>query len=140
MSAVTITTDDVGQAKAPRNRGKANLLLWALQGLLAALFAFAGVSKLTMPIDAVAKQFGMSGTFLRFIGVAEIIGAIGLVVPWALRIRRELTPIAAMGLLVIMIGATSIVYTSAGLPNALIPFTIGCLLAVVGYGRGRECR
>lgn len=119
----------------PVNRRAINLLLWTLQCLLAALFLFAGVMKLAMPIEMMTKQIPLSGAFLRFIGIAETLGAIGLTLPWGLRIRRELTPLAAVGLIVIMAGATILTLRLGGWAQALMPFAVGCLLASVAYGR-----
>ena len=59
-----------------------------------------------MPIEEMTKEIAMPGGFLRFIGVVEVLGAIGLILPWLLRIRPNLTPLAAAGLVIIMIGAT----------------------------------
>jgi len=75
--------------------------------------------------------------FLRFIGVSEVLGAMGLVFPWLLNIRPRLTPLAAAGLLIIMIGAivTSAVYADTA--TALIPLLVAVLLAFVVYGRWR---
>ena len=80
--------------------------LWILQGLLAALFLFTGGTKLVLPIEEMTKQVPLPGLFLRFIGVAEVLGAIGLILPGLLHIRPGLTPLAAAGLVIIMIGAT----------------------------------
>jgi uncharacterized membrane protein YphA (DoxX/SURF4 family) len=112
-----------------------NIVLWVLQGLLAALFLFAGGMKLVMPIEVMTKQIAFPGLFVRFIGVAETLGALGLVLPWALRIRRELTPIAAVGLVIIMIGAVIVVFRVNGFLSALTPLIVGCLLVVVARGR-----
>src|SRR5205085_4914568 len=65
-----------------------NYALWSIQTLLALLFLFAGGMKLVLPIEAMTQQMPMPGLFLRFIGVAEVLGGIGLILPWALRIRR----------------------------------------------------
>jgi hypothetical protein len=112
-----------------------NALLWTLQGLLALLFLFAGATKLAMDPAELAEA-GMSVPFLQFIGVCEVLGSIGLVVPWLTGIRPSLTPLAAAGLLIIMVGAT--VVTAPQQPiGALVPFVIGLLLAVVAYGRLR---
>ena len=75
-----------------------NVTLWVIQGLLAALFLFAGSMKLILPIEAMAGPVALPGAFLRFIGVVEVLGAVGLVLPWLLRIRPELTPLAGAGL------------------------------------------
>ncbi|MGH8650481.1 MAG: DoxX family protein, partial [Burkholderiales bacterium] len=87
-------------------------VLWIVQALLALLFLFAGGMKLVLPIEEMTKEMPMPGLFLRFIGVAEVLGALGLILPGLLRIRPGLTPLAAAGLLIIMIGAT--VITLAG--------------------------
>ena len=55
--------------------------LWIVQGLLALLFLFAGGMKLVLPIEALTEQMPLPGLFVRFIGVAEVLGAIGLIVP-----------------------------------------------------------
>ena len=114
-----------------------NIALWITQALLAALFLFAGIMKLIMPIEEMTKEIAMPGGFLRFIGVVEVLGAIGLILPWLLRIRPNLTPLAAAGLVIIMIGATAVTLMSGAIATALIPFVVGLLAAFVAYGRWR---
>ena len=117
---------------------RTNTLLWSIQGLLAALFVFAGGVKLVLPVEAMQQgSAALPGPFLRFVGVAEVCGALGLVLPWALGIRPRLTPLAACGLIVIMIGATVITAAGGQLAGALFPFTVGALLSVVAYQRTR---
>ena len=111
--------------------------LWIVQGLLAAVFLFAGGVKLVMPIAELEKQAGMSGWFLRFIAVAEVFGALGLVLPGLLRIRPGLTPLAATGLVIIMLGATVVTLASGAIVPALMPLVVGLLAAFVAYGRWR---
>jgi len=108
--------------------------LWVVQALLALLFLFAGVAKLIMPIEEMTKAIQMPGAFLRFIAVVEILGALGLILPSLLRIRPWLTPLAAAGLVIIMIGATVLSLT-IGTVVALVPFGVGLLAAFVAYGR-----
>jgi len=108
--------------------------LWIVQALLALVFLFAGVAKLMMPIEEMTKDVQLPGLFLRFIAVAEILGALGLILPSLLRIRPGLTPLAAAGLVVIMIGATVISLTP-GVAMAIAPFVVGLLAAFVAYGR-----
>jgi hypothetical protein len=72
--------------------------------------------------------------FLRFIGVCEVLGALGLVLPGIFRTARGLTPLAAAGLVIIMIGATVVNVMSAAVPVALITFVTGLLAAFVAYG------
>jgi uncharacterized membrane protein YphA (DoxX/SURF4 family) len=116
-----------------------NVALWIAQGLLAAIFLFAGVMKLVIPIEDMTKQMPLPlpGWFLWFTGVVEVLGAVGVILPWLLRVRPGLTPLAAAGLVIVMIGA--IVYTLAAgdIAPALIPLAVGLLAAFVAYGRWR---
>ena len=114
---------------------KARVGLWTVQGLLAALFLFAGTMKLIVPIEALTQQVALPGWFLRFIGTCEVLGAIGLILPAALRIFPILTPLAAAGLLVIMTGAAAITAAEANVAEAIVPAVVGVLCMVVIYGR-----
>ena len=111
--------------------------LWTVQGLLAALFLWAGGVKLVLPLDKLAGPIALPGPFLRFIGVAEVLGALGLILPGLLRIRPGLTPLAATGLVIIMIGAAGLGLAVGDLALALIPLAVGLLAAFVAYGRWR---
>src|SRR3989454_3304135 len=97
--------------------------LWIVQALLAAVFLFAGGAKLVLPLDKLTGPVAMPGWFLRFIGVCEVLGAIGLILPGLLRIRPGLTPLAAAGLVIIMIGATVISLIGGGITGA--PGSVG---------------
>jgi hypothetical protein len=110
--------------------------LWIIQVLLAGLFLFSGGMKLVMPIAEMTKDIALPGWFLRFIGVAEVLGGLGLILPGLFRIKQGLTVLAAAGLLVIMIGAT-VIGAMVGPAMALIPLAVGLLLAFVIYGRWR---
>ena len=82
----------------------------------------------------------LPGWFVRFLGVAEVLGAIGLILPGLLRIRPGMTPLAAAGLVIIMIGATVLTLAGVvpgGVALALIPLVVGLLSAFVAYGRWR---
>src|ERR1051325_3023374 len=85
---------------------RTNVLLWTVQGVLAALFLFAGGFKLVAPIAMLKGPVELPGLFLKFIGLAEVAGALGLVLPGILHVKRGLTPLAAVGLVIIMTGAT----------------------------------
>ena len=115
-----------------------NVVLWIIQVLLALLFLFAGVTKLILPIEEMTKQMPMPGWFLRFIGVMEVLGAMGLILPWASQIRPGLTALAAAGLVIIMIGATVVTLMMGEIAMASVPFVVGILCAFVAYGRGRS--
>jgi len=113
--------------------------LWIVQGLLALIFLFAGGMKLILPVEEMTKQMPLPlpGLFLRFIGVAEVLGAVGLILPGLLRIKPGLTPLAAAGLVIIMVGATVLTAVAGPVAMALIPFVVGLLAALVAYGRWR---
>ena len=114
-----------------------NRALWIIQALLAGLFLFAGGMKLVLPIEEMTKQMPLPGPFMRFIGVAEVLGGIGLILPGLVGIRPGLTPLAAAGLVIIMIGATVVTVAGGAVALALIPLVVGLLSAFVAYGRWR---
>jgi len=72
--------------------------LWTIQVLLALVFLLAGSMKLILPIEMLIAQMPLPGLFVRFIGIAEVAGALGLILPGLTRIQRGLTPLAACGL------------------------------------------
>lgn len=111
--------------------------LWTVQTLLALLFVFAGGMKLVLPVEQLAGPVTLPGPFLRFIGLAELLGGVGLILPAALRIRPGLTPVAAAGLVIIMIGATAITLGAGELGPGLTSIAVGLLAAFVAYGRWR---
>lgn len=123
------------QSTNPRTSRKTRAALWTIQILLALLFLFAGSMKLIMPVEALTAQSPLSGGFLRFIGVAEVLGALGLILPGLLHIQPNLTPLAAAGLVTIMVGATWMTVPMGAM--ALMPFATGVLAAFVAYGRWR---
>jgi uncharacterized membrane protein YphA (DoxX/SURF4 family) len=116
-----------------------NVALWIVQALLAALFLFAGGMKLVMPIEEMMKQMpvALPAWFLRFTGVVEVLGALGVVLPWLLGVRPGLTPLAAAGLVVVMIGAVAYTFASGDAASASIPLAVGMLAGFVAYGRWR---
>jgi hypothetical protein len=111
--------------------------LWTIQGLLALLFLFAGSMKLIIPIEVMTAQMTvpLPGLFIRFIGVAEVAGVLGLILPGLTRIRPMLTPLAAGGLLIIMISATVVNLAGGDVVSALVTLVLGLLAALVAYGR-----
>ena len=119
-----------------------NIALWIIQVLLALLFLFAGGTKLVMTIEAMRamgspNQILLPGLFIRFIGVCEVLGALGLILPGLLRIRPALTPLAAIGLVILMIGAVALTIVGDGIGPAVVPFIVMLLLVFVAYGRSR---
>lgn len=117
-------------------------VLWIIQVLLALLFLFAGGTKLVLPLDVLAasgspNQIQLPGLFVRFIGVVEVLGALGLILPGLLRIKPWLTPLAAAGLVIIMLGATALTMAADGFTGGVVPLVVGLLSAFVAYGRWR---
>ncbi len=123
----------------PRNSNARNVLLWITQAALAALFIFAGGFKLIASPETMAQgPVVLPIEFLRFIGLAELLGGIGLVGPGLARIHRWLIPLAAWGLVVIMIGATIFSWVGIGLGAILFPAVTGLLALAVAIGRGPD--
>ena len=113
--------------------------LWIVQVLLALVFLFAGGIKLVTPPEEMMAQMPLPLPilFLQLIGVLEVLGALGLILPGLLRIRPGLTPLAAAGLVIIMIGATVYTLAAGQVAPALIPLVVGLFAAFVAYGRWR---
>jgi uncharacterized membrane protein YphA (DoxX/SURF4 family) len=111
--------------------------LWIVQALLALLFLWAGGMKLVLSIEQLSGAMPLPGWFMRLIGVAEVLGGLGLLLPGLLRVAPVLTPLAAVGLVMVMIGATVITAASGPVAMALIPAGVGVLAAFVAYGRWR---
>ena len=130
-------TRTFGTVSSKGKVNKTNVALWVTQGALALVFLGAGASKLLMSSEQMTSQMEMDIPvwFLRFIGVCEVAGALGLILPSVLRIRTGLTPLAASGLVVIMVGAVTLTAISMGVAPASFPLVVGIAAAFVAYGR-----
>jgi hypothetical protein len=115
-------------------RRASRIALWTVQGLLAALFLFAGGFKLATPAAELARIAHMPAPFLKFIGLCEVLGALGLVLPGLFRVRPGLTPLAAAGLVVIMLGAVILTVITQGFAAAGFPLVVGVLASIVAIG------
>jgi uncharacterized membrane protein YphA (DoxX/SURF4 family) len=118
-----------------------NLLLWIIQILLLLVFLFSGGMKLAIPADQLQAQapptmIHFSNFFMKFIGVCEVLGGLGLVLPGLFRTAKSLTALAAVGLTIIMIGAVVISVMGMGVSAGVIPFVVLLLCAFVAYERG----
>jgi uncharacterized membrane protein YphA (DoxX/SURF4 family) len=86
-----------------------NIALWIIGGLLAVAFLASGVMKLTQPKETLASRFGWAEEFsasaVKAIGTLEVLAAVGLILPAALDIAPVLVPLAAVGLVLLMVGA-----------------------------------
>ena len=120
-----------------------NILLWIIQILLTLTFLFAGGTKLVLPIETLRamgspNQVMLSGWFLKFIGLCEVLGALGLILPGIFHRRQYLTPLAAIGLFIIMIGAVIVTIMGDGIAMAISPLIVGLLCLFVAYGRSKR--
>lgn len=118
-----------------QKKPKIHYVLWAVQWLLGLLFIFSGVMKFVMTVEAMTQQVKLPGLFLHFIGSCEILGGLGLILPGLFRIRTGLTPLAATGLLIIMVGATTLTAIYVDHATAVVPLITGVLAAFIAYGR-----
>lgn len=116
-----------------------NAVLWIVQGLLAAAFSMAGMMKLTQPKEALRDKMGFvedfSQTQVRLIGLLEVLAAVGLVLPGLLGILPALTPLAALGLVLTMIGAALTHLRRKEPAFIAVNVVLLALAAFVAYGR-----
>ena len=118
-----------------------NLALWIVAGLLAAVFLFAGSSKLFIPREKLAKAPGggwtldFSAGFVKALGAVEILGAVGLILPALLDIAPVLVPLVALGLGLIMIGAALVEFRRQEFKHVLVNLTYLALIGFVAWGR-----
>ena len=117
-----------------------NLALWIVAGVLAAVFAGAGAMKLAVPKDKLVES-GLGGVAdvspaaIRLIGVAELAGAIGLIVPPLVHIAPVLAPLAAVGLALVMVGAGVVHARRKEIPNIAVTVVLLVLALFVAWGR-----
>jgi uncharacterized membrane protein YphA (DoxX/SURF4 family) len=138
------TTDVIARnriqvSSAVSQRGLVSVALWTAQVLLALVFLATGSMKLLTPAEIMEAQTPLPLAIVRFIGVCEMAGALGLILPSLLRIRPALTPVAAACLVVLMVCATVLTPVLIGVDAVLIalPATVGAVAALVAYGRSR---
>ena len=130
LNAVELTSHCTTESRNWSARLPKPEVAWTAQGGLAALFLFAGVFKLFASAETLADA-GLPVTFMRFIGVCETLGGLGLVLPGVTNIKRGLTPIAAAGLVIIMIGAVCVTVAQGGGVAAGMPLIVGIAAAYV---------
>jgi uncharacterized membrane protein YphA (DoxX/SURF4 family) len=116
-----------------------SIALWVVQGLLAVAFLGAGAMKLSQPKEKLAKNMAWVEDFsqgtVRLIGTLEVLGAIGLVLPALSGVLPWLTPLAALGLVVLMIGAALTHLRRTEYGNIAVNAVLLILAAFVAYGR-----
>ena len=113
-----------------------NAVLWTLQILLGLFMVLASAApKLLLPADALPMPIPIPGPLLTFIGVAEMLGGLGLILPGLTRIRPGLTPLAAAGLALVAIGGTVYQVASGEPGNAVFALVFAALFTFIAYGR-----
>lgn len=133
IAASKSDTQHTLDSAAPKGRAP-HIITWVLQVLVGLQFVFAGAMKFVMPMEEMTKNMPLPAAFLYFIGVAELAGGLGLILPGALRIRRGLTPLAAVGLTIIMVGAV-VVCAMTDVTMAAVPLIVGALAAFIARSR-----
>jgi DoxX-like family len=117
-----------------------NLALWIIAGVLAVTFAAAGAMKLIVPKDKLVESGQgwaqtVSPNAIRLIGTAEILGAIGVILPAVVHIAPVLVPLAAIGLALVMVGAAVVHARRQELPNVAVTAVLLALAILVAWGR-----
>jgi hypothetical protein len=118
---------------------RANVALWALQGFLALFFAVAsGAPKLVLPFEMLGMPLLLPMPFVKFIGVAEVLGGLGLILPGLTHIRPGLTPLAAGGLALVALSGAVYQLAAAQPANAVFAVVMGLLASTVAWLRWRQ--
>jgi len=116
-----------------------NITLWILQAVLAFMFGMAGMMKATQSIPTLERKMGWVGEVpswqVRLAGYAEILGAAGLLLPWALGVVPILTPLAAIGLAVIMLLAIPVHLRRDEMGSIAINVLLVAVTGFVAFGR-----
>ena len=117
-----------------------NILLWIIQGLLALIFLMTGTMKIIRKKEDLADQMAYVEDFtqqqIKGIGVLEVLGALGVVLPWATGILIWLTPLAALGLGLTMVGAfLTHLRRKELIPMGIVNIVLFSLAVFTAYGR-----
>jgi hypothetical protein len=139
-----MTSDSIALSSAP-DAGRSSRLfgaaLWLAQILLAAAFLLVGYTHALSPVAVAVARAPWAASLpvplLRFIGVVELAGALGVLLPAATRIQPRLTPLAAAGLATIMVLAIPFHLMRGEMKEIVINLVLGALAAFVGWGRVR---
>jgi putative oxidoreductase len=140
-TAVNVKLSHAPDISSDKPARRLAIALWIAQILLALVFGFAGCMKLLTPIEELAKNAAWirnSEVLIRFIGISEVAGALGMLLPSLTRIKPKLTSLAAVGLFIIMILATGFHLMRGEARFAPMTVALGALAAFVAWGRFRK--
>lgn len=119
-----------------------NIALWVAQVILAAIFLLTGTMKVTQPIEELSQSMtwvnDFSAGMVGFIGISELLGGIGLLLPALLRIKTILTPLAALGLFIIMVLAFIYHISNAEYQALGINLILGAIAVFIAWGRYKK--
>jgi putative oxidoreductase len=119
-----------------------NAWLWIAQSFLAAIFLLTGGMKLAMPMEKIAEMLpwvaNAPAVLVRFIGLSEVLGAAGLILPAALRIKPQLTTLAAAGVAIVMVLATAFHLLQGELAHAVAPIVMFIIALFIAWGRTKK--
>ena len=132
----------LAQSQARESSRALHITLWVVQALVGVAFTFAGITKVTQPMEVLATQMpwtAVVGTAMtRFIGASELLGGLGLLLPSLTRIRPQLTPLAGLGLALVMVLAAGFHVSRGELQMLPVNLILGGLAAFVAWGRFRK--
>jgi len=125
-----------------KNLKALNIILWIAQIILAGMFIMAGFMKSITPIEQLSASLPWTKDvpvgLVRFIGISEFLGALGLILPSLLRIKPILTPVAALGINAIMVMAAFFHITRAEFSGVAFTLMLALVAAFIGWGRWKK--
>ena len=140
MSSESIVSSSVATTSRPSRT--LNVVLWLVQVLLATVFLLVGythaVAEIAVAIARAPWVASLPVPLVRFIGVTELAGALGILLPAATRIKPRATPLAAAGLATVMVLAIPFHALRGETKEIAINLALGALAAFVGWGRTRR--
>ncbi|MFK8165716.1 MAG: DoxX family protein [Lewinella sp.] len=125
-----------------KNNKVLNIALWVFQVLLGLMFVMAGATKAFQPAEALVEQLpwvtSVSPALVKFIGISELLGGLGLILPSALRIKPFLTVWAALGLALVMLLAAGFHATRGEFPAIGVNVVMMAMFAFIAWGRNKK--
>lgn len=119
-----------------------HIALWIAQGLLAVMFIMAGIMKATQPIEALAESLpwvtSTPLTLVRFIGISELLGGLGILIPSIFRFKPFLTVWAALGLALVMVLAAGFHASRGEFPNIGMNIVLIGIALFIAWGRSKK--